>query len=294
MKTILVTGASGSVGRHILPRLVSQGYNVHALERGAKNRVAHHPAINWQSGNLLNGDIEELLAKLKPTHCLHLAWVSTEHATFWTSPENWDWVEATSRLCRAFYACGGHRFVGVGTCAEYEWKNECLSELTTAMKPASLYGQAKYQAFKEISHYAEKNACSYVWARLFYLITPDEPARKFIPTVIQKILMGQSSIYCANHQYDFIRIDDVVAALCKLLDSADCGPVNIATGKAHSLKEVAEALILLLKPSVDIQVEVQAKAQEDSQKVWGDINRLYAMVGFKAEDRLLKLLETVI
>ena len=73
---------------------------------------------------------------------------------YWTSPENHAWRTATAALARAFYDAGGRRFVGAGTCAEYDWSGGLCDELTTPLEPATLYGEAKLGAWQEIAEAA--------------------------------------------------------------------------------------------------------------------------------------------
>ncbi len=54
----------------------------------------------------------------RPTHLLHAAWIA-KPGTFWTSEENLRWLGSSVELVRQFYASGGERVVGIGSCAEY-------------------------------------------------------------------------------------------------------------------------------------------------------------------------------
>jgi nucleoside-diphosphate-sugar epimerase len=119
---VLVTGASGFLGRHALTALRSGGHEVHGLSR----RPPADDACIWHTADMFDADaIAHLIRSLRPSHLLHLAWV-TEHGRYWTSPENLRWVEATLHLARHFEAAGGQTFVGAGTGDEYTWDDAIL------------------------------------------------------------------------------------------------------------------------------------------------------------------------
>src|SRR4030095_228074 len=87
MRRVLVTGASGFVGWHCLAPLLARGYEVHAVSTGARQ----DPDIRWHQANLLDPmQTSSLLAEVRPTHLLHLAWVVTPEG-YRMSPLNWQW-----------------------------------------------------------------------------------------------------------------------------------------------------------------------------------------------------------
>src|SRR4051794_32427657 len=119
MTRIIITGASGFVGRHVLPVLLRAGCEVHTAGRSRPvvDVGTHHGA------DLLDPTVPlRLLGEVRPEIVLHLAW-TVEHGRFWTAPENLDWVAATLRLARAAESVGVRRFVGLGTCVEYDWSD---------------------------------------------------------------------------------------------------------------------------------------------------------------------------
>src|SRR3954471_24528139 len=101
-KTVLVTGAHDFIGKQTREPLRALGYKVLP-----------------STCNLLEAAAtERMLAELKPTHLLHAAWY-TAYGKFWNAPENTAWLEASTFLFKKFIAHGGHRIVGIGSCAEY-------------------------------------------------------------------------------------------------------------------------------------------------------------------------------
>ena len=90
---VLVTGASGFVGRMVLAPLAGRGFEVHAVSRRPPAGGA-----TWHQADLLDGaEQHRLLRDIRPTLLVHAAWY-VEHGRFWTAPENADWLEASAAL----------------------------------------------------------------------------------------------------------------------------------------------------------------------------------------------------
>lgn len=140
MKTVLLTGATGFIGRQCLPLLRQAGFEVHAAARGHRQAG---DGVTWHDVDLLaDGAAARLVASVAPSHLLHLAW-NTEPGRYWTAPDNFEWVRASLSLLRAFAEQGGRRVVMAGTCAEYDWRHGWCSETVTPRCPSTVYGTCK-------------------------------------------------------------------------------------------------------------------------------------------------------
>src|SRR5215207_601381 len=129
MKKVLVTGASGFIGRHCLPLLLERGFEVHALSQ--KPLPGPGNDVIWHSQNFLDDNkTQRLIENVQPSHCLHFAWY-TEPGKYWSSPENLRWIASSALLLYSFNQNGGERFVGAGTCAEYDWRYGHCTEMLT-------------------------------------------------------------------------------------------------------------------------------------------------------------------
>ena len=120
---ILLTGASGFLGRHILCRLQNLGHDVVVVGR---SRPTQGFDGDWRAVDLLDTpNLQAALRGLGASHLLHLAWY-TEHGRYWSSSENLRWVDASLRLLQAFAAQGGRHALLAGSCAEYDWSHGWL------------------------------------------------------------------------------------------------------------------------------------------------------------------------
>ena len=165
---VLVTGASGFVGRWAVASLVERGAETVAVSR---RPVATSGASTIACDLLDAAAARKLLADVKPDVVLHLAW-TVEHGKFWTAPDNLDWASASLALMRAAADTGVRHFVGVGTCFEYAWPatGDC-EERATPLAPTTLYAVAK-DAVRRVGE--EWGGLPFAWARLFYLYGPEE------------------------------------------------------------------------------------------------------------------------
>src|SRR5436190_13924807 len=100
MKRVLLTGASGFVGRHCLSALLAQDFQVHAVASPSHTLPAAPPKVRWHGADLLDKrQTSALLAEVRPTHLLHCAWYAVP-GKYWTATDNFRWAEASQHLLK--------------------------------------------------------------------------------------------------------------------------------------------------------------------------------------------------
>ena len=243
MKTAVVTGATGFIGRGSLQPLLERGFEVHAVS-SRQTDPDTNPGVYWHQHDLLDAaTAEALMAQLTPTHLLHLAWYATP-GLFWQSPANLDWVGASLRLLRAFGAHGGQRAVLAGTCAEYAWDERTVcSETETPCNPATLYGTSKHALRLIAERYATQAGVSLAWGRVFFVFGPHEDPARLGGSVAAALVRGEKALCSDGRQLrDFLYSEDLADAFVALLDSSVEGAVNMASGQTTPIRGLVEAL----------------------------------------------------
>jgi nucleoside-diphosphate-sugar epimerase len=282
---ILVTGASGFVGRAAVFALAGRDVDVHAMSR-RPSHVPHHGS--WHKVDLLDRRaVESAVSKIRPDAVLHLAWYA-EHGAFWNAPENLDWVGASLALARASADAGAQRFVGTGTCFEYgDTDGAPCSEADTPVCPADLYSVAKDACRRVIAAFAADSGFSFAWARLFYLYGPGEDERRLVPSLARSLAAGESAD-CSSGlvERDFMDVRDAGEALAAIALSDVAGPINIATGEATSVATVAETLGALCDRPDLVRIGALPDRPNEPSRVVADVKRLRAEVNFRPDRSL--------
>jgi nucleoside-diphosphate-sugar epimerase len=275
-KRVLLTGASGFIGRHTLAPLAERGYEVHAVAR----RPSQVGEAIWHVADLLDhGAVEQLLEEIRPTHLLHLAWYA-EHGKFWDAHENVDWVAASLRLLRAFNAYGGRRAVVAGSCAEYDWSGDCCDR-QTPLDPATLYGISKNALRQVFETYSRSAGLSHAWGRIFFTYGPGEPPTRVVATVARALLSGKSVACTAGTQVrDFLYVADVADAFAALTDSAATGSFDVGSGHPLALRD----LLLRLQDRAEAADLIEFGAlppRDEPARIVADSGRLREHLGWR-------------
>ena len=279
MKKVLVTGATGFIGRHCLDLLADQGFEIHAVHLGGP--ISATSGVVWHECDLLAADRSAaLMAKIKPTHMLHFAWYAVPNK-YLTSIENIRWLQASLDLLINFEKHGGSRAVLAGTCAEYDWNYEYCSEETTPLRPQTLYGACKNSLQQVLSQFSRQTGISSAWGRIFFLYGSHEHPGRLVPYVICSLLQDKPA-HCTHGNYvrDFLHVQDVASAFVALLESAITGPVNIASGSPVALEAVVNTIADKLDKRELVRFGQRPSESTEPGSLTAEVKRLNNEVGW--------------
>lgn len=273
---VLVTGATGLIGRQLPAPLSALGFKVIATSRRGGGDLVAMDCLDPSS-------VGAVMERLRPSHLIHLAWHDGAKDR-WSSSANLDWVGASLALLSAFARSGGRRAVMVGSCAEYDWSQAASGPLRedAALRPSTLYGAAKVATGTAALAGAGALGVSLAWARPFFCYGPGEPEGRLFGDLIKGIAAGRT-VECTDglQRRDFLQTEDLARALAELLASPVEGAVNVASGNAVPVRDVIMALARDLGHPERVNLGARARPAGDPPLIEADVTRLTTEVGFR-------------
>ena len=272
MKRVLLTGASGFVGRHCLAPLLERGYEVHAVSRVPPPATA---GATWHAADLLDLDaVRALVDAVRPTHLLHLAWYVVPGKLI-SAAENFDWVGASFELVRRFAEAGGTRLAVCGSAYEYDWSYGYCTEALTPCRPDTVYGACKHALHEMVRAFCAGRSLSAAWPRVFFLYGPREHPQRLVSSVVRALLRGEPAPCSHGRQIrDYLYVQDVADGLAAVLDSELEGAVNVSSGRATTLREIALTAGRLVGRSELVQLGALPPRPNDAPLVVGANGRV--------------------
>lgn len=283
MTRVLVTGASGFVGRWSLAPLLAHGAEVHTVQRHAPPEI---PGVVSHAADVHDGAaVTSVIRRIQPTHLLHFAWIATP-GVYLTSLDNLVWLRSSLQLVDAFLASGGSRVVVAGTAAEYDWSAGVCSERTTPCRPATLYAACKHAQYEVLERWSSQAGFSFAEGRLFWVYGPEEPQERLVPGMIRaSAARVPFRLRFPAQVRDYLHVADAGAAFSALLASDVQGAVNIGSGEGVALSRLAEIVGketgegLIIEPG-------EFRADDPAPVVLAEHARLTREVGFTPRYRL--------
>jgi nucleoside-diphosphate-sugar epimerase len=253
-RRVLVTGASGFIGSHLVRRLLRDGARVHALSSSVSSDMPVRLAevagdIDVVEANVNDlSSLEHVAATVAPELVIHLAAFTHVGKSFYRVDENIQTnINGTVNLLKAL---GGRyeRFVYVGTGDVYGDAPLPFRE-DGPVSPVSPYAVSKYAAERFCRMFHQTNGWPIVCLRPFNAYGPGQSGDRIISEIILTGLQRKPLRMTEGRQTrDFTYVDDVAEAMARALivPGIDGEVINVGRAEEVSIREVAQTVLDLL------------------------------------------------
>lgn len=244
-RRILITGATGFVGRQVASAIAKQAEYLRLIVRKGKEHLVECLPCDYELVNtedLFSESVEWWASQCTGIETvIHIAW-HTVPGEYLQSPKNLDCLLGSLRLAKGAVQAGVKKFVGIGTCFEYDLSFGHLS-VETPLKPNTPYADAKAALYLSLSHWLPLHSIDFLWCRLFYLYGKGEDSRRLVPYIQSNLSKGEPAELTSGKQIrDYLNVTVAGEQIASLALKKAVGAVNICSGQAQTVRELAEKI----------------------------------------------------
>ena len=275
---ILVTGADGYIGRHIVNNLLDLGHEVIAVD-------IHTDDINDKAEkkklNLFTADLTNVYTSLgSPDVCLHMAW---RDGFVHNSVNHIGDLSSHYKFLVALMEQGLKHLAVMGTMHEVGYWEGKIDE-NTPCNPISMYGIAKDALRRSMIAYCKSNSILLQWLRGFYILGDDKKNHSIFSKLLQADEQGQElfPFTTGKTKYDFINVDELVEQISKAVTQTDVtGIINCCSGNPMTLAERVENFIKDHKLKIRLNYGVFPDRPYDSPIIFGNDKKIKQIMSLK-------------
>lgn len=263
---IVVTGAAGFIGSHVVKALKECGHEVLTLD------APHYASMD------LAKDITQSLPTVPGLDAvIHLAALSHPRQCDEKPSVAFDVnVNGTSNVLRMALASGAKKFVFSSSAHVYDIPPKYLpSDEVHPLRLNNTYTTTKILGEQLCELYYQNHGLSYTVLRLFNAYGPGQALGYFIPDMISKAKSGDIFLRGSSTTKDWVYIDDVVRAFCLAVDTPFVGAMNIGTGVETDLGNIAARIAKLHG------VGYGGVLSERDTRMCADAGRAHRVLGWK-------------
>lgn len=269
-KKILVTGAGGYIGQHVVKALLDKGAAVIATDIRLDD--VDDRATKIQK-NIFE-EIENIFIEMgSPDVCLHMAW---RDGFIHNSEKHIEDLDSHYKFISNMMKGGLKQIAVMGSMHEVGYYEGAIDE-NTPTNPLSLYGIAK-NTLRQLTFLLGKNENVIVqWIRGFYIFGDDLKNNSIFKKIVEAEQEGKTEFpfTSGKNKYDFLSIYDMADQIAEIvLQDKINGIINSCTGQPMTLAEKVESFIKENNFKIKLKYGAYPDRPYDSPGIWGDATKI--------------------
>jgi nucleoside-diphosphate-sugar epimerase len=269
---VVVTGASGFIGKPIVNKLLMMGCEVLAIGREMPAQQKLN-SLHWLKANFSSPKTYQTeINAFKPEALIHLAWQDIPDYSLEKSILNLNQSLSFISFITKIKSC--KKILISGSCWEYgKMYGECLN--TDIVNPMNFFSISKHSLHLLTEIIAKQKSIKLGWFRLFFVYGPEQRSGSLIPSILNNLKKGQlPNIRTPINANDFVYVDDVANAFAKAVSTNfPSGIYNLGSGRSTTVLEVCRIAekIVLGAESLTAQLESKTESSRCEVNFWADV-----------------------
>jgi nucleoside-diphosphate-sugar epimerase len=272
---VLLTGATGFIGRYVVEALLARGHTVTAVGRDAARARSFgwYGKVTFVAADIHSG-IDAPSQLFGPADVvMHLAWPGLpNHKELFHFEEN---LPRDYRFLKSLVSAGYRRLLVSGTCLECGMQSGCLTEAAEA-RPTIPYTIAKATLHTFLQALQKRQPFDLQWARVFYMYGEGQTSSSVLAQLDRAIDSGVESFDMSGGEQlrDYSPVTDIAAKLVTLAEHPEwLGVTNICNGKPTSVRTLVERHIAARGARIRLNLGVYPYPEHEPMAFWGTSSR---------------------
>lgn len=268
---LLVTGATGFIGRHLVSLLLQSGHVVTVIVRDVERARVYDwfSLVEYLEIDIYH-DEQTYIPQLPDFDALiHLAWYGLpNYNELFHIDSN---LPADCRFLKKVIQNGIDHVLVTGTCLEYGMQSGPLSE-EVETKPVTAYGLAKDTLRKYLQLLQKQQTFTLQWARLFYMYGEGQNPNSLLAQ-LQAAIDDDIAVFNMSEGEqlrDYLPVEKVASYLLELVEHPEHdGVVNICSGTPISVRRLVEDYIADKHTGIRLNLGYYSYAEYEPMAFWG-------------------------